>query len=49
MTYHENLEKAITEIKEALPGMGKFFYEIYKVIGAAQVIAFLKNNGYWES
>lgn len=24
--------------EEALPGMGKFFYEIYKVIGAAQVI-----------
>ncbi|HNY16968.1 MAG TPA: DUF5312 family protein [Treponemataceae bacterium] len=24
--------------QEALPGMGKFFYEIYKVIGAAQVI-----------
>lgn len=23
---------------EALPGMGKFFYEIYKVIGAAQVM-----------
>ncbi len=24
--------------EEALPGMGKFFYEIYKVIGSAQVI-----------
>lgn len=24
--------------EEALPGMGKFFYEVYKVIGAAQVI-----------
>ena len=24
--------------EEALPGIGKFFYEIYKVIGAAQVI-----------
>lgn len=24
--------------EEALPGMGKFFYELYKVIGAAQVI-----------
>ncbi len=24
--------------EEALPGMGKFFYEIYKVVGAAQVI-----------
>lgn len=24
--------------EEALPGMGKFFYELYKVVGAAQVI-----------
>ncbi len=29
--------------EEALPGMGKFFYELYKVIGAAQVI--LANAG----
>jgi energy-coupling factor transporter ATP-binding protein EcfA2 len=24
--------------EEALPGMGKFFYELYKVVGTAQVI-----------